>query len=341
MVRGSAWIWPMRIGLVACCSLLPWLSGAWFAVCVLLLLPVLRAFLDALEERWTARACVLGGCFSAAMLLPDWALPVILLWYAAMTVMSLLPLSPGRTMIRWHIVLALLTAMVLLALLTGQYEGRLMPGLAQTAVDLIDQHPNSASLLLTAYQMGLARLEGNAAVTPAYQIFQFIVIPAEVRQQLLYSLRASLETLLQAYLPRWLTGWMILMALLPALAAEFGLHARDRGSDLPPLDRWYIPRRWSFAVMVMLFMGFLPYLTGAGVLVTLSAMVSTLAYWVCVIQGASLLIRIMDSRGFGPLTRCAAVTLGTVMLPILLFFLSCYDQYSDPRHLRGVRGETK
>ena len=335
-MRGGALIWPLRIGLVACCAVAPWFMEPWCVVVLLLALPVLRALLDAMRERLTARACVLGGCLCAGLTLPRWVLPVIILWGTGLLAMSLLRVPCGSRTIRASVLHGLATGVTLLALLVWRMDGLLVPGLAQALVDWVDRSPNSVKLLLSAYQIGLSRLEGQLALVPALRIFQAVIIPPAVRQELLYSLRTSLESLLQLYLPRWMMGWLLLTALLPALAAEGYLHSRRRRSDLPPPTQWHIPEGWAVAVLLMLLMSFLPYLTNSPVLICMGEMCSTLGYWAYAIQGAALLTAVLAKRRASPLLIGAIVALGVTVLPLVLFFLGGYDQLSDPRQLRGA-----
>lgn len=340
MVLGGALLWPLRIGLIACCAMMPWFAGPWYAAAVLLALPIFRVLLDAMHEHAVARLCVLGGCLCAALLLPRWLWPVIAVWGVGLLVMSVLHVRPGARTILSGALLAVVTSMLGLALALTQSGGQLIPWLAQALVDLIDRSPSSATLLLNAYQSGLARLEGTMALVPALRLFNTIIIPADVRLQLLYSLRTSIESLLRAYLPRGVVIWVLLTALIPALVAEGCLRSRGRQSDLPPFDQWYLPRELSNGVFVMLLLGLLPYLTDTAVLVYLGTMCYTLGSWACMLQGASLMICRMTERGAKPVTCALLAAVLMALLPLALFFLGCYDQFRDPRHLRGSRDET-
>ncbi|MCH5287971.1 MAG: hypothetical protein J1E43_11140 [Christensenellaceae bacterium] len=340
MVRGGAVIWPLRIGLTACCALLPWLAGPWYALVMLLALPILRALLDASHERLTAWLCVAGGCISAALLLPRWLWPAVAVWGLGLLTMSFLRVAPGKATIRSGAMLAAVTGISVLALSSLHFEGQMISALAQEAIDAIDRHPNSAAMLLSAYQAGLARLEGDLALVPALRLFNIVIMPQAVRMQLLYSLRFTIETVLQAYLPRWLVGWMLLTALVPALAVEGCLYGRGKHSDLPAPSRWYLPGRLAAGMMVMLLLSFLPYLTQSPALGYLGAMCGTLGYWAWAAQGASTLAYLLTGHGFRPLTCGLLIALGVTVLPLVLFLLGCYDQLCDPRLLRGSRSET-
>ena len=334
-MRGGALIWPLRIVLIACCAAAPWFVGAGYAAAVLLALPILRALLDAMHEHIVACVCVLSGCLCAALLFPAWLRPAIALWGAGLMAMSVLRVRAGSRTMLAGLALAAATAVITLALALPQSGGQLVPWLAQAIVDRIDGHPNSATMLLNAYQAGLARLEGDMALIPALRIFGAIIIPPDTRLELLYSLRASIESLLTSLLPRGIVLWMLLTALLPAIVAEGVLRGAGRHSDLPPLERWYMPRRLTNAVVVMMMLGFLPYLTASAPLVSLGEMCYTLGYWACALQGASLMLFLMVGRGVRPLGRWLLVALGVLFLPLALFFLGGYDQFRDPRHLRG------
>lgn len=341
MVRGGAMLWPLRIGLIALCAVVPWLAGPWYAIALLLALPVLRAPLDAMQEHWVARMCILGACARAALLEPAWLWPAAAVWGAGLLVMSLQRVSPGTPTLRAGAVLAAVTAMVALALASGRSDQPLIPWLAEAIADRIDRSPDSVSILLRAYQSGLARLEGTMSLMPAVQsFFRIPGLPEEVRLQLLYSLRASLETLFKVYLPRGLMTWALLTALLPTVATELCLRSRGRRSDLPPLEKWFIPRHLSRGVTALLLMGLLPYLTASATLGYLGTMCNTLALGAIGLQGASAVLDWLLGRHFQPVTCGLIIALGALMLPTVLFFFGIYDQFFDPRQLRGSHDET-
>lgn len=338
-MRGDAMVWPLRIGLVALCAVVPWLAGPGYVIALLLALPVLRALLDGMREHWVARVCVLGGCAAAVPLVPPWLISAVVVWGLGLLAMSLLPVPPGRRTIRASAVHAVCTAVTALALASARWGGSLISGLAQTLIDRIDASPNSAITLLSAYRLGLARLEGDLALIPTLGFFNPAILP-DVRQQLLFSLRTSLETLLQAYIPRGVMTWMLLTALLPALAAECYLRSRNRRSDLPSPRLWHIPNRMTSGITLLLLLGLLPYVSGSPVLGLAGTMCNTLALGACAVQGASFLADFLARRSIRPLLCGLIVALITAMLPTALFFFGIYDQFLDPRHLRGSQDET-
>lgn len=340
MVRGGAGNWPLRLVLVALCAVVPWFAGLWYALAMLLALPVLRALLDAMHEHWTARACVAGAWVAGGFLLPEWLWPAVSLWCVALIAMSFLRVPAGPKTVLAGAVLAAGTGVIALAVAAAHYGGQLIPGLAQSAVDMVDQHPNSAELLLRAYRTGLARLEGDQALVPALQFLGFIIMPADVRLQLLYSLRTTLEITLEAYLPIWLVGWMLLVALVPAAVLESCLRGQGRHSDLPPIHRWYLSDRLAAGAAVMLMLSLVVYLTDSATLRYLGAMCGTLGYWAWAVQGASTLLSVMRARQMGPFLRVPLMALAVAVAPLVLLILGCYDQFRDPRHLRGSRNET-
>ena len=339
-MRGSARKWPLRLGLTACCVLLPWLAGPWYAAVMLMALPVLRALLDGFQERPTAVICVAGGCVAGGFLLPEWLWPAVALWCTGLLAMSAVGVRPGKATIFSGAALAAAETVMLAALLYGHYAGQVIPGLAEVAVDWVDGHASGTEMLLMAYQTGLARLEGELALAPVLRLFGTVVMPPEMRVQLLYSLRGTLEVLLQSALPEWLVGWMLLAALLPALALEGCLYARGRRSDLPPASQWYLPGRLAVGAALMLMLGLLPLLSQSAVMSCLGGLCGTLGYWALAAQGASVLVSILSRRGVSPVACGALVVLGVVALPLVLFLLGGFDQLCDPRHLRGSRNET-
>ena len=169
-------------------------------VLVQLLLPVAAAMTGALYG-WpvTSVLCVLAAAAGWAVL-PQEALPVVLFWCIACGLTSCLPmkrrllrpaLRSGMCLAAWGI------GLFILLRLTG---GQIVSGLAQAACDYVDRSPDSTELLLRAYSAGYARLEGTAALAPAVRLMGTVVIPAETRIQMLYSLRVSLEEILPTLL---------------------------------------------------------------------------------------------------------------------------------------------
>ena len=339
-MRGGVFNWPLRLGLIACCAVAPWFLSPWYAVALLMALPMLRALLDAIHEYPLSRVCVLCGCACAFFLLPAWLRPVIVLWGGGLTAMSFTHLRAGSRTIAASLALALASLLLTLGLILPRSGGQFIPWAAEVLVDAVDRHPRSATILLNAYQMGLARLEGRLALIPALRLGNILLIPPDTRLQMLYSLRTSLEILLKVWLPQGIICWLLSMALLPALAAEAVLRQRGRGSDLPPLSRWHLPRDMVNGVVVLMVLGFLPYLTDQPLLTGLGEMCYALGYWLCALQGAALMIALMLGRGMKPLLCGLLVLLVMATLPIVLFFLGGFDQFRDPRHLRGPRDET-
>ena len=339
-MRGGVFNWPLRLGLIACCAVVPWFLSPGYTVALLMALPILRALLDAMHEYPLSRLCVLCASVCAAWLFPAWLRPVLILWGGGLIAMSLTHVRTGSRTILASLALAVAALLLTLALTLPRSGGPFVPWAAQAIVDAIDRHPNSPAILLNAYQAGLARLEGNQALIPALRLGNLLIISPDTRLQMLYSLRTSLEILLAAWLPQSIVGWLLAMALLPALAAEAVLRLRGRSSDLPPLSRWYLPREMATGVVVMMALGFLPYLTDQPLLVGLGEMCYALGYWVCALQGAALMIHLMLGRGMKPLLCGLFVLLVMTMLPLALFFLGGFDQFRDPRHLRGPRDET-
>lgn len=337
-MRSGRAVWLLRAGLIVCCAALPWLAGVWCAAAVLLALPILRALLDAMGEHAVSRICVLCGGVSAARLLPAWLWPAVAFWIAGLLALSLLRLSSGRRALLGCAALTALTCVAVLVCAWASFREPPIPLLAQFLTDLIDRQPNSAELLLGAYQSGLARLEGSLAMTPAVRLFQMIFLPVEVRRQLLNSLRTTIETLLSVYLPQWLTAWGLFTSLFSALAAEGYLLSRGRHSDFPPLAGWYLPRRLAGVTALLTLGNLLTLLSVPPVFRYFGAMCGTLGYWLWALQGASLLIFLLQMRGAKTIICVLAVALGVTVFPLALLLLGCWDQFRDPRGLRGFGG---
>lgn len=284
-MRDDPLVGTLRVGVIACCVVLPWLTGPWCAAAVLLALPVIQAMLGAMRERFVARVCVLGAWVAGMCLLPAGFRPVVALWCAGQMVVGLTGWEGRRLMIA-NAALAVLTEALALLLADLSWKDPIIPTLAQMAVDWVDYSPQSAAWLLNAYQAGLARLPSDLAMVPAVRVFQAIIIPPETRLQLLYSLRASLESILYASLPSWLMAGVLCSALIPSLISEACLRGRGRHSDLPALEDWRMTAKQSAVTAVLMLGGILPLLTEQPVLVMMGMMSGFLGFWGYAVRGA-------------------------------------------------------
>lgn len=313
---------------------LPWALGWPGAAALMLLLPPVTEGFRASDERWTATA-LSAALATAALLFPGWIRPAVALWCA---LCAAFPWLPARRLSRRALCWTGATAaevVLLLAMLCDHFDGRMIPGLAQAMTDAVDQAPDSARKLLTAYQLGLSRLTGEQKLLPAVSLLGQIIIPADTRLQMLYSLRLSLEMLLESLLPQ-LAVWAIgLPPVAVLLAAGWTLRRRSLACDVPGPSAWRLTGAARYAALVLLALGVLQFLTENPVacfmsrlgMALFSALYMTLG--VCVLWGLS-------RRRAGTVALLAAVT---ALAPSIMTMVGLADQVLDLRRLRPRRDD--
>ena len=160
-----------------------------------------------------------------------------------------------------------------------------------------------------------------------------------MRNELLYSLRASIEVLLKARLPGvivWLIG---LEGLLCAMLPDMLCRRAGRPGYLPRFDRWQLPLE-LLRPMVALMAGMLLQLfTQQGVVAYLGRMCVAAFQFVYIWLGLSALEGLMKQRGMAVLTRRLIQAAGLVLLPFVPMLVGMADQAVDLRGLRSPKDD--
>lgn len=324
----------VRVAAIVGTAALPWALGWPAAVVFMLLLPPVTEGLRASDENRTATALSLAAA-TAMLPLPGWIRPAVAVWCALCAAAPWLPLrSLSRRAMCWTGAAAA-EVVLLLTLLCVHFDGRMIPGLAQAMTDAVAQAPDSARKLLTAYQLGLSRLTGEQKLLPAVSLFGQVIIPADTRVQMLYSLRLSLEMLLESLLPQ-LAVWAIgLPPVAVLLAAGRTLRRHGLKCDVSGPSAWRLTGPARYAALVLLAMGALQLLTENPVacfmarlgMALFSALYMTLG--VCVMWGLS-------RRRAGTVALLAAVM---ALAPSIMTMVGLADQVLDLRRLRPRRDD--
>lgn len=301
---------------------------------VQLLLPVACAVTGTLYK-WpvTGLLCILAA-LAGWRAFPAEALPVILFWCAASGLTACLPmkqrllrpaLRTGMCLAAWCI------GLVILLQLTG---GRIVGGLAQAACDYVDQSPDSTELLLRAYSAGYARLQGTEALMPAVRLMGNVVIPAETRTQMLFSLRVSLEEILPSLLCSVMVYHTALTVLMSTVLPDWLRRRRGEKGEFAPMEQWYMPRRMGLAVFALCL----------GWVIALMAQEGTGAYlgWLCagvfrvafILQGICWMQWMGKRMGIRSAVRNIWSVILSVVMPLIPMIMGMIDQRRDARHLR-------
>ena len=330
--------WLVQAAALAAAALVPLLLGVPGILGMLVLLPT--AVECAREAGWRI------SCAGSAAILCAWclarmpqAMACAAPWCLAALGMLLAPVRPGwRRGAVWAALTAAECCGVLLWL-GHRYSGIPDAGLAWDVVNWIDRQDNAAELLLRAYTAGYARLTGDLARLPAVRLFGQVVMTQQVRNELLYSLRVSLEALLRARLPGgivWLIGLEgLVCAMLPDMLCRRG----GRAGYLPRFDRWQLPRELSRPMTALLACMLLPLFTQQGAAVSFGRLCAATFQFVYLWLGRSVIEGLMKQRGAPVVTRRLLQAAGLVLLPFAPMLVGVADQAMDLRRLHGPKAD--
>ena len=299
-----------------------------------LLLPVVTAMTGALQG-WplTGVLCVFAAV-AGFRAFPAETLPVTLFWCAASGLTACVPFRnrlmrpafrTGMCLAAWGI------GLFILMRLTG---GQIVNGLAKAACDYVDHSPDSTSILLQAYNAGYVRLQGTEALMPAVRVMGSVVIYPEVRVQMLYSLRVSLEEILPGLLCGTIVYHTALTVLMSTVLPDWLRRKRGETGEFAPMEQWYMPRRLGAAVFMLCI----------GWVIALMAQDGTGAYlgWLCadvfraafILQGICWMQWMGKRMGIRSTVRNVWSVILSVVMPLIPMIMGMIDQRRDSRHLR-------
>ena len=303
-------------------------------VLVQLLLPVAAAMTGALYG-WpvTGALCILAAAAGWAVL-PQEVLPVVMFWCVACGLTSCLPmkqrllrpaLRSGMCLAAWGI------GLFILLRLTG---GQIVNGLAQAACDYVDRSPDSTELLLRAYSAGYARLEGTAALAPAVRLMGTVVIPAETRIQMLYSLRVSLEEILPTLLCSAVVYHTALTVVLSTVLPDWLKRKKGEQGEFAPMERWYMPRRMGAAVFALCIGWVMAMMAQEGIGAYLGWLCGDVFRAAFILQGICWMQWMGKRMGIRSTVRNIWSVILSVVMPLIPMIMGMIDQRRDARHLR-------
>lgn len=227
--------WLLRCGFLLAALVLPVLMPP-AALIMWLLMPVVVECSRELEERYfcgAAIAVLVGVC---CLTMSENVYAMAFLWGGC-----------GIGMLMWREQNALKRSMVwtglsagvlclILAWLGSVYPQGIFPGVAEELAAWIDSRPDAGDILLQCYQMGLSRLEDD--LQPVVNFLGKLVMTREVRNQLLYSLRYTLEVSLETLVPQLIAGWLLLTLVLTTALPDVIRRRRGKRGVLPAFADW-------------------------------------------------------------------------------------------------------
>lgn len=246
--------WVLRIGIMLAAVLLPVLLGAPAALLLLLLMPIAVECSREWDKRYFCGVGIfllMGSCYFQ---FGGNAWAWTFLWSGC-----------GIGMLVWKQENALKRSLVwtglsagllclILAWLGSRYQAGIFPGLAEELVNWIDARPDACDILLRCYQMGFSRLEED--LQPVINLFGKLLMTRDVRNQLLYSLRYTLEISLASMVPQLIAAWLLLTLVLTTAVPDVIRRKQGKRGVLPAFGEWrmtdWARRQLNFMAVVYL-----------------------------------------------------------------------------------------
>ena len=300
----------------------------------MLLLPLMAALLEENSGRVAAAAVCVAAGMAAGLVLPADALPAALTWCAGTLAVVCVP-ARNRLVrpILWA-ALCTITWFITLATLMRLTGGHTVNGLAQGICDLINAQPERDTILVNAYNMGLSRVDNPNTVIPSVRMMSSVVLRDEIRLQLLYSLRVTMEETLPTLLCDVVVYHTALTTLLSVLLPDWQRRKKGKEGIFPPLDQWFMPRPLGRGVFALLIVWLIAFLSNNGLMHYLGALCSDVFRAAFMLQGICFLQWLGKRIGIRVIMRNIWSVVLAVLIPIVPILMGVFDQQRDARHLR-------
>ena len=325
--------WVLRCSFVAA-ALLPLLLGAPAALVLWLLMPLAVECSRVAEEHYFCMAGIVLLAGVCCLTLPEDYYALSFLWGGAGVGMLLSRQPKGfeRSLIWAGLSAGMLCAA--LAWLGSLYQGDIFAGLAGEIAELLQQHERSGELLLRCYQLGFSRLEDELAA--AVNVLGTLALTEEVKLQLLYSLRTTLETSLGLMMPQGIAAWLVLTLLLTTAVPDALRRKRGQKGILPPFAAWMLTRKAHAHLNALIMVYLLSLLAGSPVLATMGRLCAATFQYAYMILGLAVLEGVSKQHGMKRFIRRLWMAACILFAPFVLLILGVMDRVFDMRHLRRL-----
>ncbi len=326
---GKSWIatavWVVLIMIAA-------MQGVPYLLLALLLLPPVSATL-AYTAGWTgpAAVCLMAGG-ACVYLVPGISLAVLLPWCILSAVIACVPLRRKKLRPLLWAGLCLGAGAGMLALLGSFFQEGVVPGLAQAMTDMINESPERDLILINAYRMGLSRLDVSDNWNMVLQLTG--ILSPEVRNELLFSLRVSMEETLPSILCDGLVYDTAITVLLCTLLPDWRRRKNGEPGELPGMEKWYIPRGLGLAISALCIGWLIAAMSDGGPDLYFGLMCTAVFRAAYVIQGVCLLLWVERKMGIRSVIRHVWAVALSLLAPIVPLIMGLIDQGRDSRNLR-------
>lgn len=296
----------------------------------LLILPVAAA-VQAACGGWIAAAAVCAAASVGCVFrMPGMPCVIGVLWCAACCVIASVPLKKKLLRPLLWVVLSLMAWCGMLLLISADGGDTPAMVLAREICEMVDQSPQRNTILLNTYSMGLARLDDGTTLST----LNYILMPEEIRHDLLCSLRVSLELALPQAICDSLVVCTTLTALLCSALPDWRRRKRGEKGELPPMEEWYIPRGLGLAVLALGLGWLIATLSSGGTDSYFGLLCLAVFRTAYTLQGVCLLLWLEKRMGIRGMMRNIGAVLLSMLAPIVPMIMGLIDQRRDARHLR-------
>lgn len=325
--------WLGRCGFLLMAVVLPTLLPP-AALILCLLIPVIVECSRELDERYFCGVGIfllLGTC---ALRINSNAYAWAFLWYGL-----------GLGMLVWREQNALKRSMVwtglsavalclILAWLGSIYPQGIFPGVAEALTAWIDARPDAGDILLQCYQLGLSRLEDD--LQPVVSLFGKLVMSREVRNELLYSLRYTLEISLQSLVPQLIGAWLLLTLVLTTALPDVLRRRHGKRGVLPPFGDWRMTDWARRHLNLMAVVYLVSILVDSPVVTAVGSMCASVFQYAYLIFGLAVMEGMTKQFGTARFLRRVWMAGCILFAPFVLVILGMADRMFDLRKLRRL-----
>ena len=323
--------WLLRCGFVLA-GMSPLLLGAPAALVLWLLMPIAVECARPLEERYTCGAGIAVLSMTCWMALPRELFALTLIWAGAGVAMLLLRQQNmlKRSLIWTGLSVGLVS--IVLWWLNGRYPEGLCPGLAREMTEILYRQDNAGEVLLRCYQLGLSSLEDDLAL--AVRLLGSLALTEEVRLQLLYSLRTTLEFSLELILPQLIAAWLLLTLVLTTAVPDVIRRRQGKRGSLPVFSEWRLTEWAHRRLNVLVLVYLLSFVADSAVVSTMGALSAATFQYTYTLLGMSVLEGVGKRHGTTRLVRRLWLAGCILFAPFILMVLGVLDRGLDLRRLR-------
>lgn len=325
--------WVLRGGCVALAAGVPLLTGLPGALVWMAVLPVAVECCRVMDERLTCAASIAAALLGCACALSS-AVMVLLasLWCLVGLGMCLWRENDTwRRGLAWAGVCAMMIC-VGLAWANIHGEGTVFSQLAERLVAWVDTRDDAAEILLRCYQMGFSRLEED--MQPVVNLLGLLFMTQQVRLELLYSLRTTLEALLISLLPRALVAWVLLTAVLTAGLPDVLRRKRGLQGQLAPFAAWHLTDGQRFWLDGLALGYILSLVASTAEAALVGELCAAVFHYVYMLLGLATMEGITKRYGTARPLRRLWMAACLVLAPVVLVILGIADGALDLRKLR-------